>query len=268
MLKSQLILDLGSHSAKLYERQDQIQQLDVLTWELLEEGRNAPLLEEMLGSFIAPWKENAIIEAIGTAAMRRSAAISTEISNACKSLGITYRTISQKEEAELLRKAVRESHIPQLLDVMNVGGGSIQIIQPEAELPVLLPFGISDLNQTFHLLDTPDQRKVEDCTEWVFRQLPESLQSFAYTGGEKTYIESFGIQLNHGYCSAVDFYKLSRELASLQLDELESRSPFDSKWMRGAVASNCIVIAALKRSRKDQFLPSDLNIAHGFLKQV
>ncbi|MCY9661254.1 hypothetical protein P5G65_01235 [Paenibacillus chondroitinus] len=276
MNSDKLILDLGSHSAKVFKKSDiGIEQVDVLTWELLESEICLPSIEDKLksllstqGSFLegAPLGN---IEAFGTEAMRRSPHLSEHMEEICRNLRIAYRTISQKEEAELLRKAISESDIPSHLDVINVGGGSIQIITKECEAPYLIPFGISDLNQEFQLLGAPHQRQITTCIKWLSSRLPASLGPFAYTGGEKTYLRHFDIELEQDlYCSRSDFTQLTRQLALLELSALENNSPFDPKWMRGAIASNCVVLAGLIKSGAGKFMPSDLNIAHGFMNQL
>ncbi|NOU86472.1 exopolyphosphatase [Paenibacillus sp. LMG 31460] len=276
MHSNKLILDLGSHSAKVFRKSnDQIEQVDVLTWELLESGVDLPSIEGTLksllstqGSFIEGLGQGDI-EAIGTEAMRRSPHLSEHMQEVCRNLRIAYRTISQKEEADLLKKAIAESDIPSDLDVINAGGGSIQIITSESEAPYLIPFGISDLNQQFNLLGPPDQRQIATCIKWLSCRLPTSLEQFAYTGGEKTYLRHFQIELEDDlYCHRSDFTQLTRQLAAQDLQTLEANSPFDPKWMRGAIASNCVVLAGLIKSGASKFMPSDLNIAHGFIRQL
>lgn len=276
MHSNKLILDLGSHSAKVFRKSnDQIEQVDVLTWELLESGVDLPSIEGTLksllstqGSFIEGLGQGDI-EAIGTEAMRRSPHLSEHMQEVCRNLRIAYRTISQKEEADLLKKAIAESDIPSDLDVINARGGSIQIITSESEAPYLIPFGISDLNQQFNLLGPPDQRQITTCIKWLSCRLPASLEQFAYTGGEKTYLRHFQIELEDDlYCQRNDFTQLTRQLAAQDLQTLEANSPFDPKWMRGAIASNCVVLAGLIKSGATKFMPSDLNIAHGFIRQL
>jgi hypothetical protein len=277
MHSDKLILDLGSHSAKVFKKSDDgIEQVDVLTWELLEESEvSLPSIEDKLksllctqGSFLEGPLQGTV-EAIGTEAMRRSPLLSEHMEEVCRNLRIAYRTISQKEEADLLKKAIADSDIPSHFDVINVGGGSIQIITNECEAPYLIPFGISDLNQQFNLLGPPHQRQIATCIKWLSCRLPASLELFAYTGGEKTYLRHFQLELEQDlYCLRSDFTLLARQLAALDLQALEANSPFDPKWMRGDIASNCVVLAGLIKSGTTKFMPSDLNIAHGFINQL
>lgn len=276
MHSNKLILDLGSHSAKVFRKSnDHIEQVDVLTWELLESGVDLPSIEGTLKSLLSTQYSfieglgQGDIEAIGTEAMRRSPHLSEHMQEVCRNLRIAYRTISQKEEADLLKKAIAESDIPSDLDVINAGGGSIQIITSESEAPYLIPFGISDLNQQFNLLGPPEQRQIATCIKWLSCRLPASLEQFAYTGGEKTYLRHFQIEFEDDlYCQRNDFTLLTRQLAAQDLQTLEANSPFDPKWMRGAIASNCVVLAGLIKSGATKFMPSDLNIAHGFIRQL
>ncbi|MEW9702729.1 hypothetical protein [Paenibacillus sp. SI8] len=275
MHRYKTILDLGSHSAKLFTRFDgKVELMDVMTWELLEDTTDLKSIEVDLQIMLSKQnstlqgKNGGAIEAIGTEAMRRSPVLSAYMSEMCRKLGIPYRTISQKEEADLLHKAIADSDIPDNLDVINAGGGSIQIISKKDACQHLIPFGISDLNQSFDLLESPEMRRVTECIEWVAARLPASLNQFAYTGGELTYLRHFSIELAGSFCKKSAFTALAEKLAVLELQKLEASSPFDPKWMRGAIASNCIVLAGLVRANTDTFMATDLNIAHGFLKQV
>src|SRR5437899_4366538 len=124
-----LILDLGSHSVKLYRRHREVEQIDVLTWELLEKEPSEIHFETHLQILLSKWNvSGSRTHAIGTAAMRRNKSMEQSASRACRSLGIKYRTISQSEEAELIHRATRKENIPEDLYIINLGGGSIQII--------------------------------------------------------------------------------------------------------------------------------------------
>ncbi|MBP1965956.1 exopolyphosphatase [Paenibacillus aceris] len=276
MNSDKLILDLGSHSAKVFKKSDiGIEEVDVLIWELLESEICLPSIEDKIKTLLSAQgplldgSSQGTVEAIGTEAMRRSPLLSEHMKEICNNLRIAYRTISQKEEAELLRKAISQSDIPSHLDVINAGNSSIQIITKECEAPYLIPFGIADLNQEFHLLKPPHQRQITTCIKWLSSRLPASLGQFAFTGGEKTYLRHFQIELDQDlYCSRSDFTLLARQLALLDLPALEANSPLDPKWMRSAIASNCVVLAGLIKSGTNKFMPSDLNIAHGFMNQL
>ncbi|NOV01737.1 Ppx/GppA phosphatase family protein [Paenibacillus planticolens] len=276
MNSDKLILDLGSHSANVFKKSNiGIEQVDVLTWELIESEVCLPSIEDKIKTLLSAQgslingSSQGTVEAIGTEAMRRSPILSEHMKEICRNLRIAYRTISQKEEAELLRRAISQSDIPSHLDVINVGSGSIQIITKECEAPFLIPFGTSDLNQEFHLLKPPHQRQITTCIKWLSTRLPASLEQFAFTGGAKTYLRHFQIELEQDlYCSRSDFTQLTRRLAACDLSDLEADSPFDPKWMRNAIASNCVVLAGLIKSGTSKFMPSDLNIAHGFMNQL
>jgi hypothetical protein len=267
------VLDLGSHSVKVYRRPGPAGPaallVDTVTWELLERrpgraqlGRH---LDDVLARIPGPRRT---VTAIGTAAVRRDPGLAEELHAVCSERGISYRTISQDDEARLIRLAAAEAGIPAGLHVVNAGGGSIQIVTGSRGVAHLLPFGISDLNRRFDLGAPPGARRAGECVEWVAGRLPALAGEFAYTGGEHTYLEHFGVELPDGRCSAAAFAGLADRLRLLPGGELEALSPFDPKWMHGAVASNCIVTACLARWGCDRFLPVDLNIAHGLIRQV
>ena len=51
-------------------------------------------------------------------------------------------------------------------------------------------------------------------------------------------------------------------------DELKALSPFGPEWMLGAIASNTILAVLLLNSLQSEFIPSDVNIAHGLVAGV
>ncbi|SDN42531.1 hypothetical protein SAMN04487897_102873 [Paenibacillus sp. yr247] len=189
MHNDKLILDLGSQAAKVFRKlNDRIEQVDVLTWELSESGVSLPSIEGKLksllstqGSFLEGL-EQGTVEAISLEEMRKSPHLFGHMEEVCRNLKIAYRTIGQKEAAEMLKKAIAESDIPNHLDVINADGDSIQIITNVCEAPYQIPFGISDLNQQFNLLGPPNQRQIATCIKWISSRLPATLEKFAYTG--------------------------------------------------------------------------------------
>lgn len=257
---NQLLLDLGSRSAKAYVKmENQIVERQI-TWALLEDNEAEKQIQFCLQSLISDYKDTHQIKAIGTEAMRRDTNLAHQMAIACSLEGISYRTLSQAEEAQLIMQAVR-SH--QDLDIINVGGGSIQIVSRKTGQMHLLNFGISDLNKMFFLNQSPQEREIEKCITWVEEKLPVFSNSFIYTGGEEKYLLHLGVKLQSGFCHRDDFIEISQKLAAMDLYKLESLSAYDPKWMHGAVASNCIVIACLRKCKGHGFIASDLNIAHG-----
>ena len=64
MHSNKLILDLGSHSAKVFRKSnDHIEQVDVLKWELLESGVDLPSIEGTLKSLLST--QGSFIEGLG-----------------------------------------------------------------------------------------------------------------------------------------------------------------------------------------------------------
>lgn len=155
------------------------------------------------------------------------------------------------------------------VEIINAGGGGIQIIRPDKSF-FLVPFGISDLNRQFSLnSENPAERKSAACTSFIKENLPKDLGTFVYTGGEKTYLTKAGATLgDKGECLKEEFLRISRGILAKNAAEMEALSPFGKNWMLGAVASNCIVEAALEASGTNAFYPSDRNIAHGLVNQL
>jgi exopolyphosphatase/pppGpp-phosphohydrolase len=256
-----LILDLGSRSVKAYLKSESIREIAQITWTLLEAPAAGDEAENCLRTLIEPYHARCKeITAVGTEAMRRDARLEKEIRQICARLGINYRQLSQTEEAKLIAKAF---HAETRMDVVNSGGGSIQIISAPLHQMTLLPFGISDLNRRFNLARVPEARALNDCVEWISSQLPKSQLPFVYSGGEEKYLRHLGVHIHRGRCESADFRAMTTRLARMEMHDLEKLSPYDPRWMHGAIASNCIVLALLQSTSASFFVPSDLNIAHG-----
>lgn len=261
-----LVLDLGSHSAKAYLKGDDLLEVGAVTWTLLEGAPSEVAIDSAIRQLVAPHRQSCQkVIAVGTEAMRRSSQLAHQIQSVCQGLDIGYRTISHEEEAALIRLAFPEGEES---DIVNAGGGSIQIILSREQGTALLGFGISDLNRMFDLNGAPELRRLADCIDWVAAQLPDGLSDFAYTGGEETYLRHMGVPLFNGRCLADDFVRSAERIGRLSLVELEALSPRDAKWMHGANASNCIVRACLRKANATSFRPTDINIAHGLLRNV
>lgn len=263
-----LVLDLGSHSVKVYSVSTEVNKVTTKTWQLLETRSFFDTVYKTLLDIVSPFSVEVKKIAIGTEAMRRNPRLERIVKSVCLSLNVNYRTISQEEEAALIFKAMKLKDDQKHFDIVNAGGGSIQIVNATTAQTTLLPFGISDLNRRFQLShDTPSKRQVSEAISWIEQQLP-SMNPFVYTGGEETYLRKLGIILKNGFCSKDYFVTLSEILAQKNNNQLFALSPYDPAWMSGAIASNSIVIACLNKSKTEQFLPSDFNIGHGLVGAV
>lgn len=265
---SKAVIDFGSRSTKVYVSDGHVTNL-VLTYnrDLISQDPAYEDVADMMKKIISSVTRADGVSAISTEAARRSTALDFMLAKVCQDNGISYQKISQTDEAALIREAFSDS-ASGTLEIMNVGGGSIQIVRPDGEF-FLLPFGISDLNKKFFLSGNPSERRILDCVQYVSEKLPQNLGTFIYTGGEKTYLLKMGVNIDHeSRCLRSDFARMATQMASQTNDELELLSPYGQGWMSGANASNCIVVAALDVSKQDSFYASDLNIAHGVAQQL
>lgn len=260
------LLDLGSHSVKLYRRDDgELTLLRTLTWRVLESAVGPGELAAVLQSVLDDVCDVRSVQAVATAAFRQDRRLGDALTSVCERLGLSLRIIDQRAEADLLRAATASSGGVAGLDAINVGGGSIQIVSADGR-EHLLSFGISDLNRQFALTEAPDLRQVDQCRAFVVGRLPAWLGLFSYTGGERTYLDHFGVPVSGTWCARSDFEPFADGLAKWPEERLRARSPYDEGWMTGAVASNCIVLACLEVNDLDKFAPVDLNISHGVLE--
>jgi exopolyphosphatase/pppGpp-phosphohydrolase len=263
---TEFVIDCGSRSIKLHEAGAQAARLRATrSWDPINDARHADRVGALLLELTEDLPAVAAVHVVGTAAARRSAAVASAIADACRALGWSYETLSQQKEAALIRQAFagRED-----CDIVNVGGGSIQIVEPTGEA-TLLPFGISDLNREFALSGAPRQRSVAEATAYVDACLPNLNRPFVYSGGELSYLRAFGAQMDpEGRCSASEFRRVADRVDRMGTRRLARLSPFDAGWTSGAVASNAIVRACLDRARVGFYFASDVNIADGVLSLV
>lgn len=261
-------IDIGSRSIKLYRNCAEpigFRLVEVVNWDPLNSEVDRKSIRNRLECLLAE-QTDAVVCGVGTAAVRRSSQLACAVVGACRDLGIQYETISQEHEAELIRAACDD--IAGTKDIVNVGGGSIQIVLADGTFS-LITFGISDLNESFRLLATPTDRQVTSCVDWVAGQLPSKAGPFLYSGGEKTYLERLYVPVAaDGMCRKSDFIDAAKWVAATDLASLEAISPFGPGWMRGAVASNCIVEAYLRQCGAEAFIASDINIADGVFRQL
>lgn len=260
------VIDCGSRSIKLHEAAGGAVSLwATRSWDPINDARQAGRVGELLADLTRDLPAVSAIHVVGTAAARRDPSVATAIDNACRSLGWSYETLSHEAEAGMIRAAFG-SHADR--DIVNAGGGSIQIVGAGGEV-ALLPFGISDLNRLFDLNAEPHNRQITAATAFVTELLPPIRQTFIYSGGELSYLRNIGARVEaDGRCDAGEFLRVAAWVDDLPTADLEIVSPFDAGWSTGAIASNAIVRACLERSSADHYYASDINIADGIIASI
>jgi len=258
------VADLGSHSIKLYRRLgDGVKMQKTHAWQVLKWPANGAYHHKVgiyLDELMSGLREGDGVVAVATAAFRNRMDLSTAARLACAERGIPLEILEHDSEAELLAKTINADPNLEGLIGVNVGCGSIQLAIGEQRH--LLSVGIMDLTKRFLLDGLPSERLVADCTDWVVSQMPPWSGPFAYLGDELTYLMSFGVPVEEGWCHVSDFKHFANKLNSLPMDELMKRSPFDPGWMSGAIGSNCIVQALLRSFGTERFRPVNANIGH------
>lgn len=262
-MRTHFVIDCGSRSIKLHEAGAGAVTLQATrSWDPINDAANIGRISELLADLTKDLPAVSAIHVVGTAAARRDPLVATAIDAACRALGWTYETLTHASEASLIRQAFAGADGR---DIVNVGGGSIQIVDPDG-VDRLLDFGISDLNTRFGLARRPEERRLEDARGFVRAALPQVRRPFVYSGGELSYLRAFGARVApDGRCEAAEFFRVAAEIDAMELDTMERLSPFDGGWMRGAVASNAIVGAMLIAGGLDHYYASDVNIADGII---
>lgn len=257
------VIDCGSRSIKLHEASGGAVSLwATRSWDPINDARQAGRVGDLLTDLTRDVPAVSTIRVVGTAAARRDPGIAAAIEAACAGLGWSYRTLSQAEEAALIRAAFADRAD---CDIVNAGGGSIQIVAASGEVS-LLGFGISDLNRDFDLQASPSARRIAEATAFVVSHLPRLERPFVYSGGELSYLRGLGAELGGGgRCTAAEFERAAARVDRMPVEELPSVSPFDPGWSSGAVASNAIVRACLRVAGTGFYFASDVNIADGIV---
>jgi hypothetical protein len=261
-MDSQFVIDCGSRSIKLHEaRPGTVTLRATRSWDPINDARTVERVSELLADLTKGLAVSAI-HVVGTAAARRDAGVADAIAGACVTRGWTYETLSQDSEAGLILEAFGA---PADRDIVNAGGGSIQIVRPDGDA-TLLGFGISDLNARFGLGLEPEQRQLQAAREFVRAALPAMERPFVYSGGELSYLRAIGAEVDaNGRCATEEFVRAAAVVDALPNPEMARLSPFDAGWIRGAVASNAIVLACLDHAGVDHYVASDTNIADGII---
>jgi hypothetical protein len=262
-METQFVIDCGSRSIKLHEAARGAVSLQATrSWDPINDARNVARVGQLLADLTKGLPSVSAIHVVGTAAARRDPDVAQAINAACAALGWTYETLSHQKEAGLILDAFGGADGR---DIINVGGGSIQIVRPSGEA-TLLGFGISDLNRHFGLAEAPALRQVDAAHQFVLDALPSMPRPFIYSGGELSYLIALGARLGaEGRCSTAEFERVSSFVDATGLDALEPYSPYDAGWIKGAVASNVIVRACLEKGGLDHYYASDVNIADGII---
>ncbi|MDE1465199.1 hypothetical protein [Spartinivicinus poritis] len=256
-------IDLGSHSAKLYRFESgALVKCCLRSWQWIKNKYDRHTIYTQLKNLLNEFSVNEPILAVGTAALRNNKILKKHAEQACRTLSIPLKVISQQQEAELIRLACQHHDYPNEYTIVDAGGGSIQLIQPDKEI-LFYPYGLNYLTQQFNLSSEPENRNLKQCIEWLTAQLPKSINSFIYTGGEKRYLEHLAVPLTKDKCAKIDFIKLASQLAPKTQEELRCLSPFDPEWMDGAIASNCLIVALLNNCSEDFLMVNNLTIVDG-----
>jgi hypothetical protein len=268
-------IDIGTHSIKVYtvDSNNLVHKILTKTWELIE---NEIIPEDVINdiTYISEYVTNLDdtlpsykIFAIATEGIRRNPYIGKLCTDTLALYNIELKIISQVDEANLIRSACRSDTKSENITIIDAGGGSIQLILPDKI--ILFPFGISDLNLRFYLnAENPLQRDIHGALEFLTEQFPDNIGNFIYTGGEASYIQAMNVPIDNGWVKSSDFIDFANQLAAKKLSDFNKLSPFDIKWMSGAVASNCIVTSLLAKSDQEGFLASDISISHAIIAEV
>jgi hypothetical protein len=265
-MSAAFVIDCGSRSIKVHSAsRSGVTLCATRSWDPIGDRRCARKIGALLIELARGMPEAAPVLVVGTAAARRSPHLARAIGRACSAHGWRYLTLSPQLEARLIRDALA-THGGR--DLVNAGGGSVQIVAGTGSLS-LLEFGITDLNLRFELAAEPPERKCAAATAFVLARLPPMRGPFVYSGGELSYLRTAGARLDQeARCTAAEFLRVAASVDIMDAGELRAISPFDPGWSCGAVASNAIVRACFARSGCKFYYASDVNIADGIISRL
>ena len=200
--------------------------------------------------------------------------------------GLYLNIITHDLENHYLESALSSEYkLNSLLLLMNIGGGSVELIVKEkgkTKYSYNLDFGVGTILEKFpHLNDSISPYSLNDVISFVEKKLPKInyvTKNAIYSGGELTFMRLAGYKLHKNniftdkdhpeYLNAEDFFSKNIEIFNdITIGELESLMPSNPLWMHGARACSAIAQGIVKRFGVKNIIPSDSNLIHGVVRK-
>lgn len=295
MIKNQIIIDVGSSSLKTYSQTSDTVRLITTKSIHFKRGDGgldiAPQQKEELFDFVeAVKKENAGVpmRIFATSFFRGlPPSAKKEFGDEFfERTGEYFHILSHELESFFLEMAlVGKCHIGEPLLLINIGGGSTEIIIMYGDEVVErhnLSLGIKSILEKFSNINEPfSGTPLSSVVDFIKANLPTILNTpriAFYNGGELEYMRlaDYSLRKNTLFddpehpeaISYNDFSERNKDIFnSVSLSDLESRMPQDPKWMHGARACSALAHAVFEKYRIEIIVPSDSNTAHGMVRR-
>ncbi len=225
------------------------------------------------------------VRAVGTAALRSAPNAGAFVEKVRAETGLSLEIIEGTEEARLSALGVRSALDPNPADafIVDIGGGSTEFVLAQGE-DILFsgsyPLGVVSLCESFP--ETPDQTQrisaILDrlCHDVSSATTAESLPQgcvIVGTAGTVTTIAALKLRMseydpqrvNNLRLSRADLDGLSRELASLRVEEREALAGMEKGRGDLILPGIRIVTAVLDRFERDDLTVSDAGLLEGIL---
>ncbi len=179
------------------------------------------------------------VAAVGTSALRTAANASAFIQEAGEKTGLQIRVITGEEEARLTLQGVVRSLPVRPALIVDIGGGSTEIISPDQQAEISLPLGAVYLTDRFIHHDPPLaselsvlRREVHTAlqTDGIPRSGPGELIG---TAGTITTLASMDQQLSHYDPDRITGHVLSRNAIDAMIQELARTTVAKRRFIPG-----------------------------------
>lgn len=296
MKKQKIILDVGSSTIKVYKVSNgklshiQSQSIffkDKFTKEFGISNENKQLLLNFLKKIKA---ENLglLVEIYATSIFRKMNTRTQQqlIDDIFESTGLFFNIISHKLESFYMREALIGKYKNDLTLIINIGGGSTELIVIKGKDPLevyeLENLGVGTLITKYPEINKPlSEINLNSLTKEIKKVLPNidrNIKTAFYSGGELNYMKIVGYNLiknnlfqDDSHPKLISFNNFKKKnndiFKKIILDELEKLMPENPKWMHGARGCSAIAQAICEKYSIKNIIPSDSNLIDGIIRK-
>lgn len=297
-MMTRFLIDIGSSTVKMYERQDkQVILIEQKTFHFKEGfSPDYGLCTEVLNDLLTYFKSlihkytltNRNTKLYATGVFRKLTTPKSFVELFYKQTGLYFNIITHDLEAFYLEKAWVNEKSAQVnnMIVINIGGETTELLYCHNGVvtapPQKLSIGVGSVKNQFpninkrfseYSLDNIVKVLMEDIRGEIGKNI-ENFNVAIYTGGELNYMKSAGYHLisntifndlmHPSMIDINDYKKRNSEVFScIEINKLKSMMPNNPEWMTGARACSALAQAICQCFNVKYIVPSDSNLIDG-----